>query len=202
MLSLQNKSMDCTALQPLAASDAGSPVVFEKSPTLLAGLNAGRQGMVRLWAPSLPTLKHKAVLGAGLVAFVALAVSLSLSLDFWIWLFTIGVGQLFQLLAPVWESAIALASLALIALLPAVAALRKPCYVAADDAGLGVTTAKGSQVVRWNEVAGVERLGLLNTFLIRTTTGKSVRFSPHGFSARSRNELWNTMARKAQRQLR
>lgn len=146
------------------------PVSYQRAPTLMAGVTAGAQGAVRVWAPD-----KRLILG-----FLCRCLAQ----------FGLAAGGIVYLTQWKLGGAAAVAFLpkaALALLIPAVRTLFRPCYVTTDDAGIGITTWRGSRALRWQEVGACT---ILDSRLdLHTMAGACVSINLLGYPWESRREL-------------
>jgi len=107
---------------------------YQRAPTLMAGSAGGIQGQVEVWSPEIKKVKRRAIGLGVLVFFYAVFICLRPRFIF------VLPSMIFMIFA------------ALLYL----RALKRPCYLTTDDAGIGITTWKGSKALRWSEVRSIE----------------------------------------------
>ena len=177
--------MDQTQIQPSKAgrtllghsSDPPPVEISERAPTLMAGVTAGSQGLVRVWAPSR--------LRVWLVDAAAAGISIGLLLGGYmavmhhLALMPSAAFYLFggYCLGGVWET------------------IRRPIYLTTDDSGIGITTRSGSRALRWSEIKSLERDPGSDVLCLRAPD--KVTISLFGHSKASQDDLVALVADKA-----
>lgn len=112
------------------------PEAYSRSPTLMAGERAGSQGEVRVWAPERALLMRRVFRSVVFSSIWMCIFAYTIYHPSW-WFFEIGIlifGRLF------WD----------------LASLGRPCYVTTDNAGIAITTWRGTRALRWDEIVSVE----------------------------------------------
>ncbi|MCA1595150.1 MAG: hypothetical protein LC772_01810 [Chloroflexi bacterium] len=145
----RHKRGDGLSRLPVSLARPAAPEVSDRTATLLAGDQPGSQGRIKVWSPSRARLwrnlgSHSLLLAMGIVALITGCIAQS-----WVMVF------LMACCLPVVTWMLA----------STVQSLRHPCYITADDAGIGVTTRSGSCALLWQEMQGVERVS--GTLVIR-----------------------------------
>ena len=156
---------------------------YQRAPTLMAGVSAGTQGQVRVWAPSRKLLwVFLAGWGVG---------SLALFVFRWIYIAERDSVVLFLLY-----------HLTFMIFGVYYRAFRRPCYITTDDAGIGLTSAAGSLTLRWCEIKAV-RIDLQSRFSLGGTkfelmAPKANYISLTGYPIRHRKELLSMIVERSE----
>lgn len=166
---------------PVASGTDVQIEAYQRSPTLMAGETPGSQGNVRVWSPSRRAL-WISFTGFGLGSIVLMAGMI----------FSGSFGGLSYLLG----SMIAACFLS-------ARALRRPCYLTTDEAGIGITTSKSSVALRWDEIvtarfAGDDPVYRFDRIVLMAPSRVTINLT--GYSSRLQNEIFGMIRRKAQLQ--
>ena len=165
------------------------PEAFRHAPTLMAGEVAGSQGEVRVWSPDKKLIRAQAL--AGLAALAAAPL-------YWFLL----VYLLISLHYPGPQTFLSGALLGMVLTSPyigawlfgwervrAFPALRRPCYITTDDAGIGVTTWRGSRALSWNDIVACSYHPIHNVLLLKPRNGRWFQANLSGYAGIQRAEL-------------
>ncbi len=168
---------------PTTPATSAELETYRHAPTLLAGQTAGSGGQVKVWTPTWKEIWKETQIP------VISGVTLALLLAIWDI-----IGHRRDHSRGIFWLALAGCSL-LTALLTR---LNMP-YVTTDDAGIGLTTLKGSEAFRWNEIRSVESTEDWFHPLLRFDVGqrKPVTCNMLGHSIAARQELLDLITEKA-----
>lgn len=191
---------DPRASQPsaeLPVHRASSLNPYQRAPTLMAGQTAGMQGPVQVWAPE--TGRIRLHVAGWLSVSTAAAASLWVlhSVSFWNWLLAALPVWLAILvgLAPI--AAAAVSAFYVANALMAIPALWKPSYVTVDDAGLGITSWRGSRAIAWGDLVAYARYRILHYVLLYTASGQVLFINSAGYSRKAIDEFCAMAAERA-----
>ncbi|MCA1596357.1 MAG: hypothetical protein LC772_08035, partial [Chloroflexi bacterium] len=137
-------------LTPISAP-LQAPSLRQRAPTLMGGEIAGRQGEVRIWSPDKSLIRRQAL--AGVVALAGAPLYWFLLIYLLVTLHYSGPHSLVMacLFGMAMTSPYVAAWLFGWERVRALPALYRPCYLTTDDAGIGVTTWRGSRALPWSD---------------------------------------------------
>jgi len=162
-----------------AETAAVEPIVYQRAPTLMAGATAGSQGEVRVWAPSRKLLLT-AIAQTGSGALVLC---------------------LFHFPFPKWFAYAAGYFWVYLLFSVYIAALRRPCYLTTDEAGIGITTRRGSRTLRWIDIQEARLVtgtsGTLDDCRINLKAPDAIEINLTGYPTEQRDELLQLITRSA-----
>lgn len=75
-------------------------------------------------------------------------------------------------------------------------ALRRPCYLTTDDAGIGITMQKGSRAILWDDIESARFTQGWAAFALKDS--KSIQIHLFGYPTAQQKELQSLVEQKAQ----
>jgi hypothetical protein len=168
--------VDTVLPAPIQAGGSTEMEAYERAPTLMGSDAPASQGDMRVWGPDHSTLWFiVAVFAAGLLLA---PVMLFMHSSIWYILYNTGMIA--------------------VSLYWSISVLRRPGYIATDDAGIGITARSGSRAVRWSEIEAVRLVSSGSIgFAMELGVPEKVSVNLAGYSGRDRKELMRLIVKRA-----
>jgi len=172
------------------------------APTLLGGSQPGAQGEARVWAPNPWRLRFKVATDAGWVVLWTGSFLFARYIDVGLQRLDaasrqMGLpGQSKIVASPGWDwMDCGVAVFFLFSLWVAYQHLRRPRYLTTDDAGIGVTTRKGSRALNWGDIR-LARFKRRSTITLKTDD-ETLKIAMPGYNGAVRRDLFALIVNRA-----